>query len=80
MTVKFNADSLTLNEMALIEELSGKDIADIVGMDVLNAKTAMVLVWIMRRRTEPDLKVEDCGNLTLGELTDFLNGDADPKG
>lgn len=80
MSVKFDVDSLTLDEVEAIEEHTGKDISDLLSMNVLSGKTAKVLVWVVRKRTEPELTIEQCGGMTLAELTGFLGADADPKG
>lgn len=79
MAIKLDVDSLTLEELEIIEEFSGKDIEDILDMNVLSAKTLRVLAWVIRRRTEKELTLDDCKKMTLGEMSEFLNGDADPK-
>ena len=77
--LELDFDSLTLDEVEIIEEHTGKDITDLVSMDVITAKVAKVLVWIARRRNEPELTIDQCGGMTLGELTDFLGVGSDPK-
>lgn len=82
--LKLDFDSLTLDEVELIEDATGLNISQIVDVEELSAKTAKALVWIMRRRSEPNLTIADCGGMTLAELSDFLSGslgvDANPKG
>lgn len=80
MSLKLDLDSLTLNEVEQIEELTGKDIQALVSMDVISAKVAKVLVWVVRRREQPGITLDECGGMSLGELTEFLGVDSDPKG
>jgi hypothetical protein len=77
--LKLDLDGLTLNEVELIEELTGKDIEALISMDVMSGKVAKVLVFVMRKRTEPAITLEECGNMSLAELTGFLGLAEDPK-
>ena len=81
--IQLDFDSLTLDECEQIEDATGMSIIQVMDMDEITAKTAKVLVWIMRRRQEPGIKIEDCGSMKLVELVDFLAkamGSTDPKG
>lgn len=78
MAIDFN--TLTLGEVATIEDLSGQSIAQIADGDTPKGKALAALAMVAKRRTgEPTFKFNDALLLTLDEANELigLNDDED---
>lgn len=57
--VEFNIDSVTVDEAELLEETLGIPWADCIGTKSGMAKVMRGFVWLHKRRSDPDLKLDD---------------------
>jgi len=73
----FNFESLTLDEVEIIENLTGVAIEQIADDGAPKGKNLKSLIFVMMRRTNPAFTIEDAGKYTLSQAT-ALFGD-DPK-
>ena len=76
MNLSIDFDSLTLDEIELLEEISGISIDAIgkrlTGEDAPKAKTMKALAFIAARRDDPEITLEDIGKIKLTDLTNGL--------
>ena len=63
---EYDADDLTLDEMAEVEELAG-DVA-FSDLNFGSSKTLKALAFVMRRRDQPDVTMDQIGGLKMLEL------------
>ncbi len=62
----YDATDLTLNEVEQIEDLCGG--ASLDTLDLGRAKTLKAIVYVLLRRDEPDITLEQAGNIKLSGL------------
>lgn len=76
----FDFDSLTLGEVATIEDLSGQSIAAIAQAETPKGKALAALVMVVKRRSgEPAFTWNQANALTLDEANAVLGfGDPEP--
>lgn len=58
-------ESLTLNEVEMIENLCGVSIDKAVADGEPKGKNLRAIIYVMTRRTNPDFTIEEAGNMTL---------------
>lgn len=75
-----NFDSLTLEEVETIEQLTGLSIDTIMDAGKPRGKVLRSFVWIMGKRANPSYSIEDAGKVSLTEAVKMFNGEPDPKG
>ena len=56
---------LTLDEIETLEQITGKDFGTIFAGGSLSGKALKVIVWILRKRNDPNAKIDDAGKLTM---------------
>jgi hypothetical protein len=72
--------TLTLDEVETIENLSGQPMDELMGAGKLKGKALKAIIWVARKRTEPNFKMEDAGKVTFAQALDlFQVAGADPK-
>lgn len=72
-------DTLTLNEVEQIEMLTGASIQSIMEDGSPKGRALKVVLWIFGKRTNPNMTLEEAGEITLEQATEYLNGSTDPK-
>ena len=76
MNLSLDFDSLTLDEIELLADISGISIDAIgkrlTGDDAPKAKTMKALAFIAARRDDPSVTLEDIGKIKLTDLTNGL--------
>ena len=81
MNLSIDFDSLTLDEIELLEDLTGISIdaigKRIGGEDQPKAKVMKALAFVAARRDDPEITIEDIGKITLTELVADLEVTAD---
>lgn len=68
-------DNMTLDEIDAVEDIlaeHGMSLSDIGGEGKRLGPVMRALVFVLRRRTEPDLSPDDLGGMTMGELNEAI--------
>lgn len=77
-SIDFN--SMTLNEIELIEQLTSRNIDSIMADDAPRGRAFKAIIFVYKKRTDPNFTFEQAGLLSLEEAsTLFGDDDADPK-
>ena len=63
---EYDATDLTLNEVEQIEDLNGGVSLD--QLDLGRAKTLKAIVYVLLRRDDPEITLQDAGNVKLSGL------------
>jgi hypothetical protein len=71
--------ALTLNEVEEVEKLTGVSIDAIANDGQPKGRVLKVLIWVMKKRENPNYSIEEAGKLTLAEAVAIFGGDEDPK-
>ena len=76
MNLSIDFDSLTLDEIEILEEVTGVSI-DAIGKrlsadEAPKAKTMKALAYISARREDPEITLEEIGKIKLTDLTSGL--------
>jgi hypothetical protein len=77
-TIDFN--SMTLNEIELIENLTSRNIDSIMAEDAPRGRVFKAIIFVYKKRTDPNYTFEQAGSLSLEEASALFGGeDTDPK-
>jgi hypothetical protein len=72
--------TLTLDEVETIENLSGQAMDELMGVGKLKGKALKAIIWVAKKRTNPEFKMEDAGKVTFSEALElFKAAETDPK-
>jgi hypothetical protein len=72
--------TLTLDEVETIENLSGQAMDELMGVGKLKGKALKAIIWVAKKRVDPNFKMEDAGRVTFAEALELFKGiDTDPK-
>lgn len=75
--IDFN--SMTLNEIELIEQLTGRNIDSIMTEDSPRGRSLKAIIFVFKKRTDPNFTFEKAGDYSLQEATDLFGDVEDPK-
>lgn len=75
--IDFN--SMTLNEIELIEQLTGRNIDSIMTEDSPRGRSLKAIIFVFKKRTDPNFTFEQAGDYSLQEATDLFGDVEDPK-
>jgi hypothetical protein len=75
--LEFDVNELTLGEIETIEEIVGHDVLRELGRGTPGAKTLVAVVYIIKKRSDPDVTLDDVRRLNVNALR--ISGQADPK-
>jgi hypothetical protein len=75
--LEFDVNDLTLGEIETIEEIVGHDVLRELGRGTPGVKTLLAVVYVIKRRSDPDVTLDDVRGLKVNMLR--LGGQADPK-
>lgn len=75
-TITIDPDDLTLGEVETIEDIVGKPFSQVFSNGGVSAKAAVALVYVVKRRANPDFTLEEARAYKISDL-DFGAG-ADP--
>jgi hypothetical protein len=78
-TNAFDFESLTLNEVEQIELITGSSIDQLMDAGQAKGKAMKAIIWIMKKRTDPNFTLEQAGNLSMTEANALFAGTNDPK-
>lgn len=76
---KFDFDSLTLEEVELIENLSNSSIDEAFDNGKPKGKALAAFVWVVLKRDNPTYKMEDAKKISLKEALEMIKGDDQKK-
>lgn len=68
-------EQLTLEEVELIENLLDAGIDDVFGDGRPRGKALKVLVWVLRKRENPNLKIDEVKGITLADAMKSMGFD-----
>jgi hypothetical protein len=73
----FDIDSLTLGEIARVEDISKMSIKRFSDPDAFVGRMTAALAYVVKRRSEPTFQFDQALNLTQREVNDLLDLDSD---
>ena len=75
----FDFESLTLEEVELIENLTNTGIDEAFGNGKPKGKALSAFVWVVLKRDNPSYKMEDAKKLSLKDALAMIQGDEAKK-
>jgi hypothetical protein len=75
----FDFESLTLEEVEVIENLTNSSIDEAFANGKPKGKALSAFVWVVLKRENPSFKIEDARKLTLKEALEMVKGDEEKK-
>jgi len=75
----FDFESLTLNEVETIELITGSSIDQLMDAGQAKGKAMKAIIFIMKKRTDPNFTLEQAGSLSMTEANAMFAGETDPK-
>jgi hypothetical protein len=75
----FDFESLTLEEVEIIENLTNSSIDEAFANGKPKGKALSVFVWVVLKRDNPTFKMEEAKKLTLKQALDMVKGDETKK-
>jgi hypothetical protein len=76
---KFDFESLTLEEVELIENLTNTSIDEAFANGKPKGKALSAFVWVVQKRNNPNYKMEDAKKISLKEALEMIKGDEEKK-
>jgi hypothetical protein len=76
---KFDFESLTLEEVELIENLTNTGIDEAFGNGKPKGKALAAFVWVVLKRDNPNYKMEDAKKVSLKDALGMIKGDETKK-
>ena len=76
---KFDFESLTLEEVEVIENLTNSSIDEAFGNGKPKGKALSAFVWVVLKRNNPNYKMEDAKKLSLKEALEMIKGQEEKK-
>ena len=76
---QFDFESLTLEEVELIENLTNSSIDEAFGNGKPKGKALSAFFWVILKRSNPNYKMEDAKKITLKEALGMIKGDEEKK-
>jgi hypothetical protein len=75
----FDFESLTLEEVELIENLTNSSIDEAFSNGKPKGKALSAFVWVILKRSNPAYKMEDAKKITLKQALGMIKGDEEKK-
>ena len=76
---KFDFESLTLEEVEVIENLTNSSIDQAFQDGKPKGKALSAFVWVVLKRGNPNYKMEDAKKISLKEALEMIKGDEEKK-
>jgi hypothetical protein len=76
---QFDFESLTLEEVELIENLTNSSIDEAFSDGKPKGKALSAFVWVVLKRDNPNYKMEDAKKISLKEALSMIKGDEAKK-
>lgn len=71
--------NLTLGEIATVERLSGRALADLAEENLPKGELLAALAFVIKKRSDSSYTFEQAQNLTMHDINELLEGDAEAK-
>lgn len=75
----FDFESLTLEEVELIENLTNTSIDESFGNGKPKGKVLKVFIWVMMKRDNPKFTIEEASKFSLKQALSMVQGDDEKK-
>jgi len=75
----FDFESLTLEEVEIIENLTGESIDSAFGNGKPKGKALKSFIWIVMKRENPKFTIEEASKFTLSQALAMVQGDEEKK-
>ena len=75
----FDFESLTLNEVEQIELITGNSIDQILDAGQPKGKAMKAIIFIMKKRLDPNFTIEQAGALSMTEANALFAGEDEKK-
>jgi hypothetical protein len=75
----FDFESLTLEEVEIIENLTNSSIEEAFTNGKPKGKALSAFVWVILKRSNPNYKMEEAKKITLKEALGMIKGDEEKK-
>ena len=72
-------ESLTLEEVEIIENLTNESIDEAFGNGKPKGKVLKVFIWVMMKRENPKFTIEEASRYTLKDALSMIQGDEAKK-
>jgi len=72
MDTQFDIESLTLNEVEVLEEVSGRSIDAFMNEGTPKGSAMKALVFVMLKRSNPEATLEEAGETPLSQVLEAL--------
>jgi hypothetical protein len=76
---QFDFESLTLEEVELIENLTNSSIDEAFANGKPKGKALAAFVWVVMKRDNPNYKMEEAKKISLKEALGMIKGDEEKK-
>jgi hypothetical protein len=76
---QFDFESLTLEEVELIENLTNSSIDEAFQNGKPKGKALSAFVWVVLKRDNPNYKMEDAKKVSLKDALGMIKGDEEKK-
>ena len=76
---KFDFESLTLEEVEVIENLTNSSIDQAFQDGKPKGKALSAFVWVVLKRDNPNFKMEDAKKISLKQALEMIKGDEEKK-
>lgn len=75
----FDFESLTLEEVEIIENLTGESIDQAFGTGKPKGKALKSFIWVVMKRDNPKFTIEEASKFTLSQALAMVQGDEAKK-
>jgi len=75
----FDFESLTLEEVETIENLTGESIDNAFGNGKPKGKALKSFIWVVMKRENPQFTIEEASKFTLSQALAMVQGDEEKK-
>lgn len=75
----FDFESLTLEEVEIIENITGESIDKAFSDGKPKGKALRSFVWVVMKRTNPSYTIEEASKVTLSQALAMVQGDEQKK-
>jgi hypothetical protein len=75
----FDFESLTLEEVEILENLTGESIDQAFGSGKPKGKVMKAFIWVVMKRDNPNFTMEEASKFSLKQALSLVQGDDEKK-